>query len=229
MLLVLCPTISSERNSKPFFAFGVRTLGQLGLCSWLDWLHATLAFGWVCWERGRASKQAAQSFKAPTLALAALAALATGALDGSRSCGKATPVVECGISDSGLTSTLGSCESDEASYHWQRFRAKLPGGGFCSITRAVWGNVQRLDELPADDGPDAVHGILLQLSTRDFAKLCQIEYEYRTTELNVESYDGRVIAAQAFVSPAEWKLPTNVAPPERILEAYSRRLQGDGH
>ena len=80
------------------------------------------------------------------------------------------------------------------------------------------GNVQRLDELPADDGPDAVHGILLQLSTRDFAKLCQIEYEYRTTELNVESYDGRVIAAQAFVSPAEWKLPTSVAPPERYLK-----------
>ena len=35
---------------------------------------------------------------------------------------------------------------------------------------------------------------------------------------NVESYDGRVIGAQAFVTPSEWKLPQNVAPPERYLK-----------
>ncbi|CAE7745808.1 tatD [Symbiodinium pilosum] len=35
---------------------------------------------------------------------------------------------------------------------------------------------------------------------------------------NVESYDGRVIGAQAFVTPSEWKLPQNVAPPDRYLK-----------
>lgn len=123
-------TRSPFRIRGPHFgSTGPLLLARLAPC------HAGVRVGLL--GKGRASKQAAQA-QAPTLALAALAALATGALDGSRSCGKATPVVECGISDSGLTSTLGSCESDEASYHWQRFRAKLPGGGFCSITRAVW-------------------------------------------------------------------------------------------
>ena len=96
------------------------------------------------------------------------------------------------------------------------FPGKLPGWRLLFNHKGGMGNIERLDA--ADDGPDAVHGILLQLSARDFNKLCQMEYEYRTVQINVESYDGRVISAQAFVSPPEWKLPTNVAPPERYLK-----------
>lgn len=81
------------------------------------------------------------------------------------------------------------------------------------------GNIERLDS-PAltNRGPDEVHGMLLHLSARDFEKLSAMEYEYGTTDVLVSAYDGREIAAKAFVSSPEWKLAGSLPPPERYLK-----------
>jgi len=77
------------------------------------------------------------------------------------------------------------------------------------------GNIERWTV--ADNGPDAVHGMLLHLSARDFEKLSKMEHEYTTVDVEVETYDGRTISAKAFVTPPKFRLSTYPAPPERYL------------
>lgn len=96
---------------------------------------------------------------------------------------------------------------------------RLPGWRLTFNHKGGMGNIERLDS-PAltNRGPDEVHGMLLHLSARDFEKLSAMEYEYGTTDVLVSAYDGREIAAKAFVSSPEWKLAGSLPPPERYLK-----------
>ena len=96
---------------------------------------------------------------------------------------------------------------------------KLAGWRLSFNHKGGMGNIEQLDSPTlTNPGPDEVHGMLLHLTTEDFSKLSQIEYEYSTAEVRVAAYDGREILAKAFVTPPEWKLPKSVAPPERYLK-----------
>ena len=96
---------------------------------------------------------------------------------------------------------------------------KLPGWRLSFNHKGGMGNIEQLDSPTlTNPGPDEVHGMLLHLTSEDFSKLSQIEYEYSTTDVRVAAYDGREILAKAFVTPPEWKLSKSVAPPERYLK-----------
>lgn len=102
------------------------------------------------------------------------------------------------------------------------------------------GNIQPISELGSEAEaaeqlsgpcPTAVHGMLLRLHPKDFQKLCNMEHEYITEEVEVVTYDGRRILAQAFVSPPEYRLPHYLPPPERYLNlirqgARTSQLEG---
>ena len=96
---------------------------------------------------------------------------------------------------------------------------KLPCWRLSFNHKGGMGNIERLDSANlTNSGPDEVHGMLLLLSAKDFGKLSDMEYEYGTTDVVVSAYDGREIAAKAFVSPPEWKLDQSLPPPERYLK-----------
>lgn len=82
--------------------------------------------------------------------------------------------------------------------------------------KGAMGNIEPL--VATDNGPESVHGMLLLLTPRDFDKLAKMEHEYVTSEVLVDTYDGRKIKALAFTSPPEWRLQGSLPPTERYLK-----------
>ena len=106
---------------------------------------------------------------------------------------------------------------------------KVPGWRLMFNHKGGMGNVQPLDTLPPDDGPEAVHGILLELSQRDFEKLCQIEHEYRTLKLtlgrtsSVDFYLATLTTCHASYD-AITPLPSMQLPPLPVLVLPQLRM-----
>ncbi|CAJ1408113.1 unnamed protein product [Effrenium voratum] len=106
---------------------------------------------------------------------------------------------------------------------------KLPGWQLTFNHKGGMGNIEQVgSSMLASDGPGEVHGILLYLSKHHFLRLSQMEYEYGTVEVHVNAYDGRNIAAKAFITPAEWKLPQGVPPPLRYLKLIQEGCEAMG-
>lgn len=87
----------------------------------------------------------------------------------------------------------------------QALRGRLPGwsllfnhcGGFGNIEEVTKIQEERMDlSSLAPPAPTETHGMLLQLSRREFAELARQEYAYDTVEVAVEVYgqDGSVVA-----------------------------------
>eukprot|EP00403_Amphidinium_massartii_P004377 CAMPEP_0178381418 /NCGR_PEP_ID=MMETSP0689_2-20121128/5972_1 /TAXON_ID=160604 /ORGANISM="Amphidinium massartii, Strain CS-259" /LENGTH=710 /DNA_ID=CAMNT_0020001599 /DNA_START=52 /DNA_END=2185 /DNA_ORIENTATION=+ len=94
----------------------------------------------------------------------------------------------------------------------------LPGWRLVFNHSGGMGNVEPVErDSKTPDVPAAVHGKLLRLSRRDFDKLANMEYEYTTTEVEVQAYDGRIIKAVAFTTPPEFRLGFYPSPPERYI------------
>jgi hypothetical protein len=64
-----------------------------------------------------------------------------------------------------------------------------------------------------------VHGVLYKITVADLAKLAKAEGGYVLKEVEVQTYDGRRILAQTFVSGPLATLPVEVAPTEKYMRA----------
>ncbi|CAE8588893.1 unnamed protein product [Polarella glacialis] len=102
----------------------------------------------------------------------------------------------------------------------EEFVGKLPGWKLVFNHKGGFGNIEPLSALISHgaSSPDAVHGVLLLLKAKDFDKLAKMEHEYGTREVLVETYDGRSIAALAFITPPQFKLSASLAPTPRYLK-----------
>ncbi|KAI8477334.1 MAG: hypothetical protein J3K34DRAFT_455214 [Monoraphidium minutum] len=73
-----------------------------------------------------------------------------------------------------------------------------------------------------------VHGVLYKLRDEDMAAIARKEAGYVLREIEVQTYDGRVVRAAAFVSGPLAALPAEVAPPEKYMRAL-RDGAGDNY
>eukprot|EP00929_Paragymnodinium_shiwhaense_P114839 TRINITY_DN83359_c0_g1_i1.p1 TRINITY_DN83359_c0_g1~~TRINITY_DN83359_c0_g1_i1.p1 ORF type:complete len:333 (-),score=76.19 TRINITY_DN83359_c0_g1_i1:395-1393(-) len=114
----------------------------------------------------------------------------------------------------------------------QEVAGRLPGWRLVFNHSGGMGNVEAVPAEEKDRFPDAVHGMLLLLEDSDFDKLAEMEHEYNTTTVDVHAYDGRIIRAEAFTSPEDYRLQSYPPPPARYINlirsgAKSSKLDGD--
>lgn len=73
-----------------------------------------------------------------------------------------------------------------------------------------------------------VHGVLYKLRAEDMGTIARKEAGYVAKEIEVQTYDGRRVAAHAFVSAPLAMLPAEVPPPEKYMRAL-REGAGDNY
>jgi len=94
-------------------------------------------------------------------------------------------------------------------------------GGHATLEALAPGQKPRFPPLSVGATVPHVHGVLYKLRKSDLKRLQQHEQGYTLTEMEVETYDGRVARAHVFVSGPLARLQQEVVPPE----CYMRSLR----